>query len=202
MVLFLLVSKHPRDPYLLSIAAILPILLTTIVLTFRSYPMFSRYFYFVIFIATLFSFSLNVINNGKKHLDRIEDNKTFQHEIQSFLNNYAKSQNLNKDDLKIFWTYGTFSDCYALYFGNDYAKNLFSEEISEICGFQNEFSINVWSKKIFPDNTNIRLNTLDFKAVVIGNPENIYPLDLNDFHEYPSPVINDLSFFVQNKLTQ
>lgn len=195
--LSILILKHPRGRYLLSIAALLPILLTTIIWIIRSQFNSSKYLYPAIFTVLLFSFCWITIFNVNKHLNRNQYIATYQEEIQRFVSEYAQSQNLQENSIVKYWVYGSYSECYALWFANESAKRIFTKEINEICSKRNEFSYNYWSKEIFPSDKNRSLSDLDQYSIIIGDPKRLHQLELDNFHEFQSPTIDNLSFYIR-----
>jgi hypothetical protein len=43
-------------------------------------------------------------------------------------------------------TYGSYSRCYSLWFGNDGAKKVFTEEIGRLC--PSEYNLNIWDRTV------------------------------------------------------
>ncbi len=194
--IFVLVLKHPEDRYLLSAASILPILLTIIIILTQSKQTLSKFLYPAVFTILLINFGTSAVLDGKQHDERVQYVDTYQKEVTDFLADYAGSKGLETDDLTVYWTYSTYSECYSLWFGNEYAKNRFNIEIDEICKPKNEYAINIWSNKIIPADKNIKINQLDNKSVIIGDPGRLNQIVRDDFVEYPSPKIANLSFFI------
>ncbi|MFV1949832.1 MAG: hypothetical protein ACC633_07870 [Anaerolineales bacterium] len=199
LLLSILILKHPRGGrYLLSIAALLPTLLTTIILISRSLFKSRKFLFPVIFTVLFFSFCWTVIFNGNRHLDRNQYIVIYQKEIQRFISEYAQSHNLQETSIEKYWVYGSYSECYALWFANDSAKKIFTKEINEICSKSNDFSYNYWSKEIFPADENRSLSNLDQYSIIIGDPKRLDHLILENFHEFQSPTIDNLSFYIRS----
>ncbi|MFL7813783.1 MAG: hypothetical protein AB8I40_08915, partial [Anaerolineales bacterium] len=195
LAILLLVLKQPWGRYLLSMAALLPVLLAASLVLLQDYQKATRYLYPALFILLAVLFSLNLGKNITSHQERATYIETYQSEVDAFLESYSSSQGLEPAEIEKYWTYGSYSECHSLWFGNEYAKNLFTDEIEEQCGPAQDYSISLWSGKVIPDRT-LNIQDLGPNSVIIGNPSRLMEsLDLDAFQEHRSQALPDLSFF-------
>ena len=92
--------------------------------------------------------------------------------------NYSETKDINFDEQVVLWSYGTSSPCFALYFGNSYASDAFTEEIQKVCPQEGRY--NVWS-----DGDKL---SAEEKWDIIVIPEKYLP---NDAEEYGSVEVSD-----------
>jgi hypothetical protein len=145
-----IIIKHPGVVYMLAVAAILPLLLAIAFTLLRSSGPRIRLLFAGISIAILIGFLHNLTNSVNNHHALLSRLQSAEKEIESYFAEYAAATGQDRDSLMILWTYGTDSRCYALWFGNDYAKRVFSKEISQVCPHQ--VQLNIWNRKVLlPD---------------------------------------------------
>ena len=198
LVLSALVLKHPRDRYLLSIAALLPVLLMAFFILLRMISNPPRYIYPVVFVVLFSGFCYSVSINLRDHLVESRYFNSYQAEVQRFISEYAADQHLNESEINKYWLYGSFSQCYALWFGNDYTRGLFTKEITEQCSSRRDFAVDIWSKRLSPVSKDLSLENLDSNSVIIGESWRFNQLGLADYWEVSSPKVENLSFFIRN----
>lgn len=196
LVVLLLVLKAPRGRYLLSVAALLPVLAAALVVLLQSSPRTTRWLYPALFTLLVGCFTLGTAADLTRHQEQRGFQAAYQEEVASFLADFAASRGLAQDQLQKYWTYGSYSECYSLWFGSEYAKNLFNDEIREYCGANQEYSISLWSGKIIPDRT-LLIEEIGPDAVIIGKGSRLdSSLDLEGFQEVSSSRIPDLRFYI------
>lgn len=197
LVLFGLVMKDPRNRYLLSVAATLPILAASIILIIQNQIRMRKYIYPIFFTFILIGFGANVFNGIIRHQEKNIYYQSYNAEISGFLSDYADSQGLKVEDLILYWTYESYSPCYSLWFGNVYAKNSFINEIIETC--KSNYSFNIFSMKFYPREFGGNLNNLSVNSVIIGDPEKLEKIGLRDYRLiYPSNV-EHLGFLIPGR---
>ena len=197
LVLFALVLRHPRDRYLLSISALLPVLLMAFFLLLRVISNPPRYIYPALFVVLFSGFCYSVSTNLNDHLVESRYFISYQEEVQRFISEYAASRQFNETDINKYWMYGSFSECYALWFGNDYTRGLFTEEITEQCSSQRDFAVDIWSKRLSPVSKDLKLEYLYYNSVIIGESWRFDQLGLAGYQEIRSPQVENLSFFIR-----
>jgi hypothetical protein len=150
LVTILLVLKHPHRNYLLSLAATFPIFLTLSFSTIKDRGSIAKRVCVAISIAFICGF-------GWSYASAIEHNNTLivtvdsmEKTLQGYVSSYAEESGLDPEDVKILWAYGSYSPCFALRFGNNYADQVFTDEINQIC--PNQLRFDIWSEKaILPE---------------------------------------------------
>lgn len=145
-VTLLIIIKHPGGIYLLSLAAIYPLLIAAIFLLAGTGSRFSAVVRVGIGAAILILFAWNLAQSAVRHelLSRglWNENRALQEKIaQVGLDLHSSGQRPI-----VLWTYGSYSPCYALWFGNDYADAAQTGAIAKVCPHQ--YSYNLWNKMI------------------------------------------------------
>lgn len=141
-----IILKHPLLIYWLSVAATLPILIGTGLDRLRRENFFSAGFLRwtglvgLLIFAGVFLRSLNTYLGLRSSIIQVENS------ISAGINRLAVELQINRGEMRILRTYGTFSPCYALWFGNNYSGGAFSNEIREIC--PGDFSLSVFDQSI------------------------------------------------------
>lgn len=141
--LWILIGKHPGVNYLISVAALLPVvfLLALKPIAERDGERRLVLLVFGTLLIMLFLGSLIVA---------VQDNHTWYKQVQTAdeliekeIDGYAAENNLSRKDLTILWGYGVPSRCYALRFGNGSTEgSALRAEIDELC--PNEWKYDVW----------------------------------------------------------
>jgi hypothetical protein len=144
--IFLLIIKRPQDRYLLSIAATLPILLAITLELLREYQSIARYVYPALFAVIFLAFAVNLVSTIRQHEARVSKLQEYEVEAKRFIKEYAERFARSPDDIKILWTYGSYSPCYSLWFGNEWAKKVFTEEIGRLC--PSDYNLDIWSRAV------------------------------------------------------
>jgi hypothetical protein len=139
---YLLIFKHPALIYLLAPAAILPVLSLAVFKLFGSSKLFERIFCLGIAICFIYNFTQSILTYQKQTAEISMAGKEYEQIIQE----YAKNTKKEPKDINVLWTYGSYSACYSLWFGNETASSLFSSEVSKIC--PNQYEYNIWYNKI------------------------------------------------------
>jgi hypothetical protein len=137
----LIIIKHPYWAYMLAVAAILPLLLAVAFALLRSSGPHIRLLCVGISIVVLIGFLYNLTMSVSNHHTAVSHLRSEEEEIERFFADYATATGQDRDSLVTLWTYGTCSPCYALWFGNQFAANVFSGEISQVCPYQGNLSV-------------------------------------------------------------
>jgi hypothetical protein len=101
---------------------------------------------------------------------------SYQQAVEDFKERYAREEGLSQKDLILYWSYGTFSDCYSLWFADDFSKNLYTEEIRELCPKDQMFDIY--------DGTITNRSAKGLEAVFRENPRNILVVNWRTMDKY------------------
>jgi hypothetical protein len=141
--LWILIGKHPGINYLISVAALLPV-----VFLLALQPIVDRDGVRKLILLTFGGILIVMFLVGL--IVAVQDNhawskqvQTADEEIDRAIADYASDNGLSRDDLVILWGYGVPSRCYALRYGNGSTENrALRAEIDELC--PNEWNYDVW----------------------------------------------------------
>lgn len=143
IVLWAVIGKHPGEVYLLSIAAVLPILLALALEVFLDRGIGAQRLAGSIGLIVVLGFSLGWVVAIRDHSRIVADVRRADEVIAQELEKYASSSDKSIEDMTILWGYGVPSRCYALRFGNVYTEDgALIGEINELC--PNEWMYDVW----------------------------------------------------------
>ncbi len=145
-ILMVLFGKHPGHRYLLSISALLPILLLAVSGLVGSQARSMTLLFGIILAGLTGLFFTKLDQNLADHLDRIGYLDQYQTEVKQFRKQVQDQAGLDPDDITVYWTYNTWSPCYARWLGNEFSKNRFTDQVLEICPRDLQFDI--WNKSI------------------------------------------------------
>jgi hypothetical protein len=137
------VLRHPGGIYLLSIAALLPLVYALAFDILRDQKAWAAYLSTGISIAIVLGFSVTYVQ-ALQGFDSMR--MTIAADTQLVLDEkerLASGLDAPADELTTLWGYGTFSHCYALRFGDFYSEGIFSEEITGLC--PHDWMYDVWS---------------------------------------------------------
>jgi hypothetical protein len=195
LVLALMVIKHPGDRYLLSGAAALPILLAAFYRLLESYPNFRKPITAILFllIAAYFGNNLNLALSRHNRQDSYF--LKYQDQIDSFTLPEGQNQTEQPREHPLLWTYGAYSPCYSLWFGNDWAKNLFTEEIASVC--KNQYVLDIYTGNIYPSGPALNLDRLPSSTIIIGDPDRLSARGFDQYGILVKSDVNRLGFIVQ-----
>lgn len=194
--LFLIVSKHPVNRYLLSATAVVPMLLILIHKVKGIPKMYSGIFFGTTAIALGALLSISLYDTIQEH--HFTDNylTAYQDEVRDFQDSYSQELQDGSRDLVLYWSYGTYSPCYSLWFGNDFSKRLYTSHILESCPA--ELQYDVWDETITGTN-DTGLDAL-FRGhqnrVLVANTNTIEELQDEDHTRVISTNLDNLGFIV------
>jgi hypothetical protein len=186
VVMMLLILKHPGILYLQTVVVSLTMLLAVTIELVR--PQKAQaikiqrlgLFGLSLVIFTLFGFNLvravMFHNAESKHVDAAEE------EIMSFLEEYQSQEGLGSTGVTTLWVYGMPSTCNALWYGNRYAHNSFSNEIGEFC--PRDFNYDLWEGLVtIRDGTHIPLREITWDVLIANEAALLDFPDLNKLGE-------------------
>jgi hypothetical protein len=169
------IFKHPANIYMLSVAAIVPVLMLVILELFKYdvtlHRILGRIFVMLVLAGLVVSF-YNAVIARRSFVAYVRNVVKL---TSRALNEYSYSKGRTPDNLVILWTYGTYSPCYSLWFANDYADNIFSKDIKRICG--NQLEINIWNMQSGSKNgLSMNWDVLVTRSRFLGNPYSLNQL--------------------------
>jgi hypothetical protein len=138
-----IILKHPGTIYLLAVAAILPILFSVAYALLTNSYRYIRHGMVVLGTLILIGFFFGILQAINENREIITNIHLMEAEVREQRINYSKMKDIDLDEQVVLWSYGISSPCFALYFGNSYASNVFTEEIQQVCPQEGRY--NVWS---------------------------------------------------------
>ncbi len=158
----IMIVKHPMDIYMLAVAAILPVLLLLILELFPPVPVPGRILHIAatagLLAGLVYSF-YSALLDRRNYADAI---RTTVQQTSNAILQYSLEQGRTPDLLTIYWTYGTYSACQSLEYGDYKTSSEVTEDILQICGRQR--GISVWANrvKVFQKDWDILVTRSDF----------------------------------------
>ena len=195
-VLIVIISRHPVDRYLLSVAAVTPILILVIYSLTEKDLLLSRVIFSSIAIIFMVAFLINIKNHLQSHNQRVDYLQSYQNEVNRVLDDFSQMKQIERNEINQYWTYGSFSSCYALWFGNDFGKRLFTNEITDLC--LNEHQIDIWNKSIpHAKNSGIRsVLEQNQNNIIIGNIGLLGSYDMDSFGKINESAFPGLGYII------
>ncbi len=163
-VLILVAIKHPMDRYLLPVAATLPVALMVILQVLPDGHWSRRGLTWCAIIAVLGLVPLTLVRFANDQSAQVEYVQNVYKQEQAAIADYSKVDPTPGQRGLILWTYGTYSPCYALQFGNEYSWSAFSSQLSDICPRQYQFYI--WDGTARIDTKRKTLDTLNWNLII------------------------------------
>jgi len=133
LVLGVLVAKHPRSGYLLSVAATLPGLLATLLETADPIVPAWRRTTAVLGVVGVLLFAHGLWSAVTAHVAVASTLRRDDVAMEVWLDRVAAQRGTDRQALRTLWTYGTTSQCYALWYGDWTAGNVFATDIGRLC---------------------------------------------------------------------
>jgi hypothetical protein len=147
IILWGLIAKHPGVNYLVSVAALIPIIL------FYAYQPFlerKRRFGWIpvllggVLVIRFIYAGFVAITDHRAWVTQVEDSMAAS---KAFVSDYAVEHGKAEEEVVVLRGYGVPSVCYALRYGNASTENsALSQEIDEIC--PNEFMYDIWIDRV------------------------------------------------------
>jgi hypothetical protein len=144
IVLLVLVAKHPGQRYLLPIAATLPMLWAVLAASFDPFSAASRRFSAAVGVVCLGLFGGGLVSATTAHLTLADTLRRDDASIHAWLEEHASERGIDANMLRVFWTYGTASQCQALWYAQYSADNIFADRIASLC--PRDGSIDIWKE--------------------------------------------------------
>jgi len=166
-----LVIKHPGIIYMQAVASIFPLLLAcTISLMRISLPKMiiaQRLIKFGLSIGIYILFVLALAKTIIIHNIETQQVEYAVEDINMFIDEVALDLGRDRKSLNTLWVYGMPSDCLALWYGNQYAGNVFAEEISSIC--PRDLFFDLWENRVsVVDGTSVPVDQSNWDIIVLN----------------------------------
>ena len=130
MIIFL---DHPlRDAYLLSLAAILPVLTLAVLAIWENHPLGGKMINIAISVLAVIGVITTSYQSILAKQDEVAEFSASQTQARESISNYALATGRASQDLMVFWMYGTYSNCWGLRTGNSHTQNIFEKEVNAI----------------------------------------------------------------------
>jgi hypothetical protein len=158
--IFVFLDRPLRAYYFLSVAAVVPVLA---LLLLRIYEARSQDDRTLVFIASAAVFIGLVVNSAQAIAVRASDLRmqaASQRVVEKVIVERAAQLGRPPEDLTILWMYGTYSDCWGLWFANQRAGDAFDREIARICPNQYELA-----GRVLVPNAKVALEDFDWDIV-------------------------------------
>ena len=195
-VLIVIVSRHPVNRYLLSVAAVAPILILLIYNLTEKDLILSRIIFSSIFVIFIAAFFINTKNHFQSHIQRVDYLNSYQNEVNRVLDDFSQMKGIERNEISQYWTYGSFSSCYALWFGNDFGKRLFTNDIIDLC--LNEYQIDIWNKSM-PHAKNSGIQSIleqNQNNIIIGNMDLLGSYNMDRFGKITESDFPGLGYII------
>jgi hypothetical protein len=138
-----LIGKHPGPNYLLSVAAMLPIMFLLGLGPFIEDEGNKEWIPIVIGTLLIVGFLVGLVVAVRDQRDWRQQIVASDKAVEQIVQNHLEATNQKRGDLTILWGYGVPSRCYALRYANVYTEGAaLRAEIDEIC--PNEWMYDVW----------------------------------------------------------
>ncbi|TFH36971.1 MAG: hypothetical protein E4G99_03655 [Anaerolineales bacterium] len=166
-----LVIKHPGIIYMQAVAAIFPLLLAGAISLMRiSIPKMiiaQRLIKFGLSIGIFFLFGVALVRAIYNHNIETRQVEFVVEDINIFIDDLALELGRDRKSINTLWVYGMPSDCTALWYGNQYADNVFTEEISSIC--PRDLYFNLWENNVgSADGTSVPVDQSNWDIIVLN----------------------------------
>jgi|GEM_PF-3027369 len=163
--LFILFGKQPGHRYLLSIVSLFPLIIISIAGLLDERSKLTIGFFSATFAGLLILLIANINNSISNHNELIHYYDSYQKELNTFRANQPGDTDFDSDNITYYWTYDTFSLCYSLWFGNDFSKTRFTNEILNMC--PDDLQYDVWKNPL--DNLEILRGNDQLNILILNN---------------------------------
>jgi hypothetical protein len=194
--LILIISKHPVNRYLLSAASLMPIILILLHKLFDIYQINSKIYFSLVLGGLAILLVKNISTTIENHNTLNNYLNSYNSEVNNLLEQYSSDQDIDRRDLEIYWTYGTYSPCYSLWLGNDFSKRRYTKEILELC--PKDLQYDIWDDTI-ADTDETGLESLFDKRnniILVGNKNTLEKFQNHDQIRILRSQFNSLGFIV------
>jgi hypothetical protein len=143
LLLWFMIGKHPGTNYLVSVAALLPILFLLSLAPFLKDESIQAYIPLITGSAVILLFLFSLVVAIKDQRSWTKQVGASEIAIDAIMQDHLKNTGKSREELTILWGYAVPSRCYALRFANASTEGgALGEEIDEIC--PNEWMFDVW----------------------------------------------------------
>jgi hypothetical protein len=166
---FLLVIKHPGPYYLLSVAALLPLLVLMLRRLLDDHRPLKQLLDAVLIVGVGIGLTVALPRAIRLQRDRSATISSTAEQLAGFVQERARTSGRQPEDIVIVWAYGVYDRCNALVRINNNYIHLFDEELRGMC--PNQYIINDTFMSVprgtSSDGSRMDLNELDWDFIVI-----------------------------------
>lgn len=132
-VLLIAILDHAKPEFMLAVAALLPVLALVLVHLHLAYLTSHKALRVGLAICMVVGLVGSLASALIRHRDKSRGIAQAIHMTDALERVYANTQGRGMQSLVVVWTYGTYSPCFSLWFGNDSTDNAFRREIGRLC---------------------------------------------------------------------
>jgi len=137
------------------------------------------------------------VSTIRQHVTRVSELQDYEVEANRFIKNHAETSSHSREDIKILWTYGSYSGCYSLWLGNDSARKVFTEEIGRLC--PNEYNLHIWNRTVTSPKGVKSFDEFQEWDLIAGSPVTLKQFDFLKYGSEAETNIDSLVFVVHEK---
>jgi uncharacterized membrane protein len=137
-----IILRHPAFTYLMSAAATIPILIGAVLDGLDRMQPIPKKISAAAGTLALLLVSAAFFSAGRQYLQQRNEMIRVEQIIEQTISGIAQRNQIPKNELNIYWTYGLYNPCFALWFGNDYGGNRLADSIQAAC--PGEYNLNVF----------------------------------------------------------
>jgi len=140
------ILDHPKLEFMLSAAAVLPVLAIALFDIFETEnvigPLHERIIAAVVLAGVAVSLG-QAIGDQQGKADRVA---RVTAQTNAAIASYAQETGRQPSDLMVLWAYRSYSPCFALWFGNESTAKAFSRELRQLC--YRQFELNIYGQNV------------------------------------------------------
>lgn len=140
------ILDHPKLEFMISVAAVTPMLAVALFDIFESgqaiSPWIERAVAALIFVGVLVALGVGILDQEAKAA-RIAQVSA---QTDAAIATYAEETGRPRSDLMVLWAYRSYSPCFALWFGNESTAKAFSRELRQLC--YRQFELNIYGQNV------------------------------------------------------
>ncbi len=181
LILWFMIGKHPGTNYLVSVAALIPILLLLSLSIFLQDESNRAYIPMILGAVLILLFLSGLVGAVKDQHGWAKQVSESEAAIGEIMQAYLEDTGKTREELTILWGYAVPSRCYALRFANVSTEGgALQEEVDEIC--PNEWMYDVWGGYVeLPMAYEPLVENNDWDIVIL--PERYVPAGVEDMAE-------------------
>ncbi len=149
-----------RAYYFLGVAAIVPVLALIVLALCERAPLARSILVMAVSAAVLIGLVVNAAQGIIARRAEMRTEAESQKLVQQIITQRAREVQRPPEDLTVLWMYGTYSDCWGLWFANQRSGDAFDKEISHICPKQYELA-----GRVLMPNDKVPLESMDWDIV-------------------------------------